>query len=157
MQITQNFRFLAPELFAPQVVDGLGDPDRVRSNQATDVYALGMTFLELGTLQYPFCQIASPHTAAEMALKGQRPARPDLLGGFMGKDGDWIWDLITSMWGQEPDSRPGLDKLQEVLQQSATQIPELKANAQSSAGVFFCYPQPYRVLIPKSQCTLEQM
>lgn len=121
MQITQNFRFLAPELFAPQGTDGLGDPDRVRSNQATDVYALGMTFLELGTLQYPFCQIASPYTAAEMALNGKRPARPDSLGGFKGKNADWIWNLTTSMWHQVPSSRPGLDKVREILQQRTAQ------------------------------------
>lgn len=77
----------------------------IRPAEESDVYALGMTFLELGTLQLPFHEVQSPFKALEMAVDGKRPAQPEILGGLSPVDLLQVWDRMTKMWIQAPKER----------------------------------------------------
>lgn len=113
MQITQNYRFTAPEILRHL----LGDVplSNIRSTQQSDCYSLGMTFYELGTLRIPFSSIRSPEKAAEAALEGKRPLRPTSLGGLGERATDRLWDLVTAMWRQDPQCRPSLENVRGVV------------------------------------------
>lgn len=84
-QTSENYRFLAPELLASD--DPLSTPK-------SDMYALGMTFLELGTFKPPFSTIKFPMRAADAALQGQRPPAPTSLCGLNGSHLQKLWSLF---------------------------------------------------------------
>lgn len=122
MQNSENFQFIAPELIENDVDDSTASKkttNHVReSNQQTDVYAMGMTFLELGTLRLPF-GATSALQVARWVQANKRPPRPNPIGWYWGKNADWIWNLISAMWQHEPSSRPTLAKTREVLAKQA--------------------------------------
>lgn len=100
---TENYRYLAPELLASMLSD---DAVAERPTEASDIYAAGMTFFELGTQQRPFSHIRSPERAAEMALNGERPRKPPTLGGFDDTSLTALWGCVTPLWTHEPAERP---------------------------------------------------
>ncbi|CEL62872.1 putative serine/threonine-protein kinase DDB_G0284251 OS=Dictyostelium discoideum GN=DDB_G0284251 PE=3 SV=1 [Rhizoctonia solani AG-1 IB] len=98
-----TYRWMAPELFVKE--------GHQRSKE-TDVYALGMTFLEIitGTPPYhPQCK-----TDAQVMYKvttGTLPTRPSDHFAI-DQQGNAMWQLLTHCWAFDPASRP---KALEVL------------------------------------------
>ncbi|KLO08890.1 kinase-like protein [Schizopora paradoxa] len=92
---TGNPRWLAPELIYPHEPDG----SRKRTRES-DVYALGMTALELFTEKPPFFHLRDCVVPLEV-VKGCKPPRP-------GSDTvtDNIWVLMESCWNYDPRLRP---------------------------------------------------
>jgi serine/threonine protein kinase len=67
--------YIAPEL--------LSGPDHYRTTEATDVYAMAMMFVELGTLLPPYHSVdANKHNLGNMIRDGLRPAAPTTLGNL---------------------------------------------------------------------------
>ena len=128
-------RWMAPEMIYPEKFGFTGDEHRKRlPSRSTDIYALGMTILEVSALvslppcveiltdsaqvitgRYPFYNISRDVVVMCKVLEGGRPDRP--LSGFS----DRLWESLTTTWleeqGSEPSKRPTtsiiLDRLRE--------------------------------------------
>lgn len=112
---SEKLRFLAPELLAALLDETPGTRRVVRPTEATDIYALGMTFLELGTFEPPFSNIRSAERAADRVLAGERPFKPDTLGGLGKREFDTVWHCIQNMWKQAPEERCQLRSVHALL------------------------------------------
>lgn len=106
---TENMRFLAPELLIDEDV-----ASHVRATEASDIYAMGMTCLELGTFQHPFYDFKL-REAVKMALKGDQPSQPEFLGGLGKQDLDELWKRMTTMWHKDVSQRMGTHTLRTFL------------------------------------------
>ncbi|QRW12040.1 Tyrosine-protein kinase [Ceratobasidium sp. AG-Ba] len=105
-------RWMAPEL----QVENHG------TTRASDIFALGMTMLEMYTGAPPFSSIRNDLAVLLKYQRGERPSRPDIshnkfdVGSYDSDDpkssaicvsiSDLMWDLIQNCWDQHPDNRP---------------------------------------------------
>jgi serine/threonine protein kinase len=105
--------YVAPELLA--------GPDRYRTTEATDVYALAMTFLELGTLLPPFYPVANELRLINMIQSGHRPTAPTTLGKLPLQDFQTLWSMMQRMWASE-GSIPGSATIYRSLLQLVTSL-----------------------------------
>ncbi|THH23191.1 hypothetical protein EUX98_g7985 [Antrodiella citrinella] len=121
-------RWQAPELFDPEEF-GLPD-DSVRSGAASDVYALGLTGIELYTGKIPFPEISDPIMVQRRVIKGVRPNRPVLPDGPISDD---IWDLLCWTWAHNASDRP-------LASQVATELGDIRLSSHT-AGLSLHTPQ----------------
>lgn len=115
-------RWAAPELMS-----------RHRPSQASDVYAFGCVCIEvrhvpviarpiiivlhqLFTGQVPFAELTEIHAALSI-YNGAVPPRPERMP-------DGLWSLINACWHLDPDQRPTMKRIAEVL--SKNNIHEMK-------------------------------
>ncbi|KAG1715684.1 hypothetical protein ID866_1488 [Astraeus odoratus] len=102
-----SFAWMAPELLDDYVTSVAGD-----------VWAFGMTILELFTRLMPFH--ACKHDANIMLriIQGRLPDRPMEVSTCFRMTNAW-WDICTLCWKQEPSSRPTaselLDKIKQIM------------------------------------------
>ncbi|KLO15208.1 kinase-like protein [Schizopora paradoxa] len=91
-------RWQAPELvFA----------DMPRPCTATDIYALGMTGLELLTEKPPFASNATDPAVVMDLYHGRRPTRPTTTELPEGMEiSDDIWRCLETCWSKDADARP---------------------------------------------------
>lgn len=90
-------RYLAPEL-------SIG-PLHFRTNEASDVYSLGMTFFALATQTLPFSALTDK--AAERAAEiKQRPNPRTSYVSLPENCAQLLWRLMGKMWDHDPESRP---------------------------------------------------
>ncbi|KAF8192271.1 kinase-like domain-containing protein [Mycena galopus ATCC 62051] len=99
-------RFTAPESFA---VNGNGSSLRTTS---ADVYAFSMVTLEIVSGLVPYHHLPSEHDVFMRVLRGERPVRTHLDTQMVT---DRLWRLLTSMWDQNPSSRPEIPGVTESL------------------------------------------
>ncbi|KAI5115920.1 hypothetical protein M0805_005351 [Coniferiporia weirii] len=103
--ISESYRWFAPELCS---ATGILSP-------AADVFAYGMTVLELMTDTYPFAHIKrTPQVLIEMQ-HGVRPIRP--VGREYVERGldDNLWNLLLRCWDADPKKRPTIYEVLESL------------------------------------------
>ncbi|CAE6414014.1 unnamed protein product [Rhizoctonia solani] len=90
-----SVRWAAPELLSENPV----------KTKQSDLYALGMTILEVmtGTIPYPEC--TWDFNVMMKVSQGILPTRP---ASHIQDDqyGNQLWDLLVSCWGRNPDARP---------------------------------------------------
>ena len=91
-------RFLAPELT-------LGQKEKFRTTQESDIYSLAMTFLALVALAPPFAEYDNEYAAMNAAQRGIRPQRPE-FSTFPKDTVDQLWCFMERMWDKEPSERP---------------------------------------------------
>ncbi|KAG8754429.1 hypothetical protein FRC11_006662 [Ceratobasidium sp. 423] len=89
-------RWMAPELM---------DEGPQEKTKSTDVYALGMTFLEILTNALPYSECQSDFQVVVKLTRKELPKRsiehfPEDEGGNL------RWDLLTQCWNHNPKSRP---------------------------------------------------
>jgi serine/threonine protein kinase len=103
--VADSFRY-----FPPEVCTGSG----VMSTMA-DIYALGMTVLEILTHQQPYSKIRMHTQAVVRAANGQRPDRP--LEDSVVKRGmnEELWNCLVQCWSLEPEKRPTIEDFIFVL------------------------------------------
>ncbi|KAG9020702.1 hypothetical protein FRB95_003653 [Tulasnella sp. JGI-2019a] len=70
----------------------------------TDIYALGMTIVEILTGKAPFPQLHASFAVCFAIIQGRRPPFEPL--SRHGKDFKPLWELAASCWQHEPDNRP---------------------------------------------------
>jgi len=88
----------SPRWDSPEKLDG--DPKTTSS----DVYAFGMTIVEILTGKPPFPEIKHLGRIVTSVLAGKRP--PFNPSGRRGTSFNSLWNLASSCWDPEPDRRP---------------------------------------------------
>ena len=100
---------MSPELLDPAQF-GL---EGARRTVWSDCYALGMVVYEVLSGHIPF-HGRPGHYAILQVTKGERPEKPEGLGGRWFTDK--VWDLVQCCWKQEPSDRPTANYVLECLQ-----------------------------------------
>ena len=110
---------MGPELFEPEK-SGLTGRRRTKSS---DYYALGMVIYEVLGGRVPFYQYEDVAVIPKV-LKGDRPERPQGVGGLWFTD--VIWNTLEGCWKAMPDDRPSaediLHRLEDVPMPSPGQM-----------------------------------
>ncbi|KLO08889.1 kinase-like protein [Schizopora paradoxa] len=131
---SDNVRWLAPELMFPEKFRGSG-----KRTRESDVYAFGMTALELFTGEEPFINLLPDpaEVSFEVAINGLRPVRPVPVSG-VGVEArgltDSIWKLIEECWDRDPLSRPRTDSVNSDLVDFSNEV-RVVVNGWSFAAV----------------------
>ncbi|KAF8212000.1 kinase-like domain-containing protein [Mycena galopus ATCC 62051] len=100
--VGDSYRWFAPELC---IGEGVLSP-------SSDVYAYGMTVLEILTHEHPYSNIKHTPEVVMRAAKGEHPPRPtDPRVTQRGLD-DKLWALLVLCWATQPAQRP---TIQDVL------------------------------------------
>jgi len=100
-------RFLAPELS-----DG---SEEFRTSAKSDIFSLGMTFLNVWTHQRPFAEWND--RKAEAAIRNERrPKRPAARVDLAPEMEDEFWQLIQRMWAHAAGDRPSSGYVQKRLE-----------------------------------------
>ncbi|CAE6485492.1 unnamed protein product [Rhizoctonia solani] len=104
-----TMRWAAPELLSEQPQS---------KTMQSDVYALGMTILEVVTGDFPYPDRADV-SVIWAVVRGILPTRPTELGS--GEQGDMMWQLLLNCWSRNSSERPSskqvVDTLSEILNQ----------------------------------------
>ncbi|KIJ52447.1 hypothetical protein M422DRAFT_156722 [Sphaerobolus stellatus SS14] len=100
-------RWMAPELFHEKVTT------------ASDVWAYGMTILEVTSGEPPFAEIRLVFEVYTVIKSGTKPARPRLARGLT----DELWELCLSCWAYEPYYRPDMSRISKSLHAYPANIP----------------------------------
>ncbi|KAG8687338.1 hypothetical protein FRC08_012043, partial [Ceratobasidium sp. 394] len=98
---TMNAPQFTPRWTAPELLD-----DGPKQSQEADVYALGMTILEIITGKVPYCEKTSIGAVMKAIITGKIPARPESHIPSKSQDGDALWSLLEDCWASEPKERP---------------------------------------------------
>ena len=106
---SENVR--TPQWTSPELLNSEQD------NQPTvesDSYALGMVILEVLSGHVPFEQFGRQSVIIKV-IGGKRPERPN------GPEGAWftdnLWEMLTLCWESQPESRPSIAAILELLEQ----------------------------------------
>ncbi|CAL1699113.1 unnamed protein product [Somion occarium] len=95
-------RWMAPALFDPEAS---GKPSR-----ESDVYAFGMTCIEIYTQQKPFPSISNEYQVTAHVLAGGRPSR-SIGGESYGAMSDALWEVVRLCWAGLPSERPSMSEI----------------------------------------------
>jgi hypothetical protein len=97
---------MGPEFFDPKIQD-------CRPTIYSDCYALGMVIYEVLSGHVPFYKFAN-HVVSRMIFDGERPEKPEGLGGawFM----DDVWTMLERCWTHQPNDRPGIEEVLRCLE-----------------------------------------
>ncbi|KAF8598446.1 kinase-like protein [Ceratobasidium sp. AG-I] len=99
-----TYRWMAPELIKGEGV----------RNKETDIYALGMTKLQIVTGKLPFCEVPSDISIInKVVLHDERPARPESSSQDVRSNS--FWDLLGRCWVYEPGGRPTADNVKVLI------------------------------------------
>ncbi|KAJ3547750.1 hypothetical protein NMY22_g1528 [Coprinellus aureogranulatus] len=103
--VADSFRYFAPEVCTgSNIMSTMGD-----------VYALGMTVLELLTHQQPYRKIRMHTEAVVRAANGQKPDRPLEEAVISRGLNDELWNCLMQCWSLEPEKRPTIQDFLLVL------------------------------------------
>ncbi|KAG8788045.1 hypothetical protein FRC12_014979 [Ceratobasidium sp. 428] len=98
-------RWMAPELFG----------DNPTRSYETDVYALGMTMLEIFTGQEPFREIPNGHQISTAVTRDRiTPNRPECLT-MKNPQHETFWNAMRMCWVHNPDKRATAEEVEQVL------------------------------------------
>ncbi|KAF8605857.1 kinase-like protein [Ceratobasidium sp. AG-I] len=100
-----TIRWMAPEL--------LGEDSVERSLQA-DVYALGMTILEVMTGRSPFFEYKNEAAVSLAIIRGKRPSQPEEISSST-RYGDKRWNALLKCWAPEPEDRPTCRSMRDTM------------------------------------------
>ncbi|KAF9651098.1 kinase-like protein [Thelephora ganbajun] len=119
-------RWMGPELLDP---DQFGLKDS-RPTKASDCYSLAMVILEVLSGVAPFASCKDV-VVPRRVTKGERPARPQ------GEEGAWftdrLWQMVQLCWMHQPEQRPTVKSVVEVLELVPKQSPQTGDDAETSS------------------------
>ncbi|KIY73433.1 kinase-like protein [Cylindrobasidium torrendii FP15055 ss-10] len=98
--LESSYRWFAPE------VCGEGDG---KLTTHSDVYAYGMTILELLTHTHPYGEIKQTSTVIVRVAMGEIPARPQAPEVLARGLDDERWNVLKVCWSRAPEHRPSVD------------------------------------------------
>lgn len=98
--VTRAYRYLAPEVIAPDAT--------FQPTPQTDIYALAMTIVELGTGELPFREISNPDFLLNKVIQptNRRPKSENSLGHLGEECTGELWKYLEEMWHAEAEERP---------------------------------------------------
>ncbi|CAE6513749.1 unnamed protein product [Rhizoctonia solani] len=104
-----DFSTLSMRWIAPEVLEGAS-----ARSEAVDVYALGMTILEIITGKVPFDEVSSDQGVIFQVITRTAPTRPQELAS-----NDRLWALLTQCWSSDPKARPTAREVYDQLKDVA--------------------------------------
>ncbi|KAF8596176.1 WD40 repeat-like protein [Ceratobasidium sp. AG-I] len=112
-----TMRWMAPELLLSS--DDDGNPTANRTMQ-TDIYALGMTILEIISGNVPYVEYKNESGIYRALDKKKPPNRPkELL--LPEERGEQMWSLLLQCWDHDPTARPEASVVLRLLQTIVTE------------------------------------
>jgi serine/threonine protein kinase len=102
-------RWMAPEILDPPDEQLCSGEDQSPYTKASDIYSLGMTFLEVMTGKVPFSHRWCDTGVVFDVMRGIRPPRPN---NFQHD----VWALVSSCWSAVPEERPTAELVQSWLE-----------------------------------------
>ncbi|KAJ1302565.1 hypothetical protein OPQ81_002882 [Rhizoctonia solani] len=108
---------------APELMGSSDDEDSTGKTQESDIYALGMTLLEIVTGDSPYSEYRLDFGVVKALIEGKIPRRPAVLSEASGRDG--FWSLLVKCWNPDRTNRPGAQQILTQLQVEA-EPPEFK-------------------------------
>ncbi|KAI6001458.1 kinase-like domain-containing protein [Pisolithus albus] len=106
-----SYQWMAPELL-----------DNCAASKASDVWAFGMTALELFTRAVPFPHCRNLGHVLGSLIRGRLPPRP-AQGTTQFRLTDAWWEICTSCWERDPSLRPTVDMIAEMIRRAMVCIP----------------------------------
>ncbi|QRV98484.1 Serine/threonine-protein kinase [Ceratobasidium sp. AG-Ba] len=94
---------------APELLDSRASPFSI----AADVYALGMTILEVFTGRPPFHGTENHRVIVIVTINKEIPPRPEEIP--LDEKGDRLWSLLSTCWANKPDERPSAREVVELI------------------------------------------
>ncbi|KAG9082691.1 hypothetical protein FS749_006646 [Ceratobasidium sp. UAMH 11750] len=96
---------------APEILD-----EKEKQSKKADVYALGMTILEVITGKVPYFYINGIIAVMRaIAIRNEIPERPEDKIPSDSQHGDILWSLLQSCWDFQPKKRPGAAEVAEIM------------------------------------------
>ncbi|KAG6329347.1 hypothetical protein ID866_9741 [Astraeus odoratus] len=114
-----TLRWMAPEILDNHEISAEGD-----------VWAFGMTTLELFTRKPPFHDLPTPGSVMARILRGP-PDRPSDASTCF-RMTDYWWDICTLCWTRDPLSRPTMTEIVAIVQEYMVRVDSLCTTG------FFC-------------------
>ncbi|CUA69951.1 hypothetical protein RSOLAG22IIIB_08794 [Rhizoctonia solani] len=113
IQFTETTRHLSLSVrwAAPELLLNSEEPSK-----AADVYALGMTILEVITNKLPY-DGKTDLVIVSLICQGKHPERPEKYIPFRSRDGNRCWGLLRHCWEYEPGNRPQVVEVARRIQQ----------------------------------------
>ncbi|CUA67416.1 Fibroblast growth factor receptor 1 [Rhizoctonia solani] len=103
-----TLRWMAPELVIDEDEDEDEEQEAQEKTRQTDVYALGMTLLEIMTNAIPYSECQREPQIIHRLSRKKYPKRP--MEHFPEtQEGNRMWNLLTHCWDHNPTSRPTAD------------------------------------------------
>ncbi|CAE6538292.1 unnamed protein product [Rhizoctonia solani] len=118
---------------APELMDSAEDEVNVEKTRQSDVYALGMTLLEIVTGEAPYSEYRLDVGVMKAVVIGKLPKRPAALRE--GNRKDVFWNLLEQCWNHEQMARPSAQRVLARLQ-FETDPPEFKVVGPSLKDMF---------------------
>ncbi|KAF8606250.1 kinase-like protein [Ceratobasidium sp. AG-I] len=97
-----SLRWTAPELISE---------DSSGISKESDVYALGMTILEIITGKVPFAGKTDHAVMVAVTRRNETPQRPDGFIPAESTNGDALWALLERCWAFRPQERPRVSEI----------------------------------------------
>ncbi|KAG8787960.1 hypothetical protein FRC12_015078 [Ceratobasidium sp. 428] len=101
-------RWMAPELIKRE------DENAADRSMQADIYAFGMTILEVMTGRKPYSEYRREPMATLAATEGKHPRRPEEIS-TQTRFGDERWNVMMACWNMVPDYRPDAQLLNTML------------------------------------------
>ncbi|KAJ7047567.1 kinase-like domain-containing protein [Mycena alexandri] len=99
--VSDSYRWFAPEVCIGQGV----------LSMSSDVYAYGMTVLEIFTHEQPYNNIKHTTEVVIRSAKGEHPPRPTSEAVLRRGLNDDMWILLNNLWNPEPSQRPTIEQV----------------------------------------------
>ncbi|KAF8595335.1 WD40 repeat-like protein [Ceratobasidium sp. AG-I] len=99
-----TLRWMAPELLELES-DESDAPSAVERNKQTDMYALGMTLLEIVTGRMPYSEFRNDMSIYRSLTTRKPPKRPQELSETDDRANE-VWQLLLRCWDHDPATRP---------------------------------------------------
>ncbi|KAG6332874.1 hypothetical protein ID866_6209 [Astraeus odoratus] len=102
-------RGFSPRWMSREIAESWGTDAECFTSVESDIWAFGMTALELFTREVPFSTCKSAMSVTMRIMKGP-PDRPSLDSTCLRMTDDW-WDTCFECWKQDPKARPPASRL----------------------------------------------
>ncbi|CUA73319.1 Cyclin-dependent kinase G1 [Arabidopsis thaliana] [Rhizoctonia solani] len=104
---------------APEILE-----ETTETTAEADIFALGMTILEVITGAVPYAGVAEVVVLVKI-LKGEHPTRPETYIPTGNKQADHLWSLLVSCWTTDTQHRPTALELRNRMKAIAPQKPRM--------------------------------
>ncbi|KAF8207497.1 kinase-like protein [Mycena galopus ATCC 62051] len=131
---------------APEICDGQGV-----LSPSSDVYAYGMTVLEIFTHEQPYNNIKNTTEVVIRSAKGERPLRPTNANVTKRGLDNEMWALLHLCWDPEPNQRPTIQKVLELFPQKTELETEERIQLSSGASSSQEDRQELRTSLPTNE------